>query len=211
MGESFPLESAVAALEHHDDNFSRALDYLIGEAMPLQNLEMNPMDFAPYERFDIEYEYEPVVDNKCNFEDEKDHKHNAGDESFPLFALVDNYSNRHNERLPAEGHLLDDEVDAQLPVGLTMQEITSRTHLQHSRQHRHRHNYYQQSNNDPASDSSDDDYIQAKLAQIPLDISNIHIGQHLSVSGNAHRNFCAFWKQHWKKLQGKTGVVRAID
>ncbi|ETO05664.1 ran-binding protein, partial [Reticulomyxa filosa] len=221
MGDIFPLEFAVVTLEQCNDDLAMAADYLVNNASReldriAQNMSVSTAPADPLQPEDIK------DDNKDIEDDNNGH---MGLMNFIADNLEDDNSGRAGARDAAAGgdNLLDDEVDARLPVGLTMEEISANADVR----------YAEEVDNAPrrggaagagagAGGAANNEEEDANRRQIgignrllqqlpPIQIQKIRAGQYLSVWNDAHRICHEFWPKYWKRLQGKTGIVHSVD
>ncbi|ETO22615.1 HECT domain-containing family protein, partial [Reticulomyxa filosa] len=231
MGGAFPLEFAVVTLEQYHDDLAMAADYLLTNASQeldriVQNLSRS-------------------TDPSQNRDENKDdNKHVDEEEQFGLMAFIANNlddvaggggdnSGRAGGRGAAAGdNLLDDEVDAQLPVGLTMEEISANSHFRNQEQaaaaaadnplRRAAANAAggaaaAAGANAGANEEEENNRRQigigSRLRQQlpPIHLQKVRSGQLLSIWSDAHRICHDSWQKEWKRLQGKTGIVHSVD
>merc|ERR1712154_712479 len=114
MGGSYPLDLAVVALEQCSDNLEVAAVWLLDNAArELDRFFENALNYSMEQ--DIEEQKEATPETIENIYDEN------GRINLMLWLNEDLTNNGNKKKL----NLLDDEIDAQLPVGLALSEITA--------------------------------------------------------------------------------------
>ncbi|ETO14285.1 hypothetical protein RFI_23084 [Reticulomyxa filosa] len=210
MGDIFPLEFAVVTLEQCHDDMAMAADYLVNNASrELDRIAQNLSRNNPQEDDGLQPQDEIKDDNK---------NADADDEQTGLMAFIANNlddaaggDNVGRGGRAGGENLLEDEVDAQLPVGLTVEEIAANANFRNQEQAENQHRRA------PANEEDDNSRRQigigSRLRQQlpPIQIQKILPGQHLSIWSDAHRICHELWQKDWKRLQGKTGIVQSVD
>eukprot|EP01084_Bolivina_argentea_P276391 471600_1 len=229
MGGSYPLELAVVALEQCSDNLEVAAVWLLDNAG--RELDLFYENTLRLTAQNDENE-ENKDDNKENDDDEEDIYDENGRINLMLWLNADlddpnddrSGRSRSRQRRGAAGTnatLLDDEIDAQLPVGLSLSEITHNHHLRRGdaaaaaernplvaaaeQKQREREN-------ENASRLQIGIGSRLKQQLSPLSLNSIKCGQQLSVWSDAHRIVGRDkWPKVWNNLRGKTGIVHDVD
>merc|ERR1712228_777263 len=124
MGSNYPLELAVVALENCSDNLELAAVWLLDNGA------------KELDRFFEETLKNTLIhqgDDEEEKDDEKEAVHNIYDENGRINLMLwlneefnDNAKSANSAKTTS--NLLDDEIDARLPVGLSLNEITAHNH-----------------------------------------------------------------------------------
>ncbi|ETO26336.1 ran-binding protein [Reticulomyxa filosa] len=231
MGDMFPLQFAVVTLEQCHDDLALAADYLVNNASRefdriAQNISRNTARREAYRG-------EHKDDNKYDAEVD-------AEESGLMAFIASNVNDAGNGNgngngngagdnlgrggaraggMHGEDNLLDDEVDARLPVGLTLEEIAPNADIRHDeeigadvsnwRANAGAPNEEEDSNSNHRRQIGIGSRLREQLP--PIQLQKIHTGQYLSIWSDAHRICHDFWPKYWKRLQGNTGIVHSVD